>query len=528
MSYSITLTNGIKLFDLSDGVIDTTHASISLVGKNSVNFGQKQNNNLIHMLENFANGVAPSHPLIGQLWYNTANSSLSIYRNDNWDNVPVIAYSSSAPYSPMTANLWFDTTVNQLKIYNGTSFNTIGPEAVAGYATTRMASESVKDVTGGFHPVIKCTISGNIIAVLSSTDFEVSYDNSINGIPRIYSGLTMKSGYSIIGTISNSSKADLLKSSDGTSYRVASITPLGDTLVERDNSGGISANTLTASNLAGNSSLISGSWSVSGSINPQANNSIDLGSTNLRWATVYATISNAGSVATTDLNATGNSTHESLKFKTLSDSLNNKISVIDRDISLSASSDSRLPTQRAIKSYIDSAIASTLATLRTADISLQDQITNLFNVPTGTILHHAGSTAPTGYLIANGSTVSKSTYYNLWIALGGDTTPYGQTSQTFNLPDLRGEFIRGSDLGRGIDINRTIGSSQTSQNLSHSHSSAGGTNFIIYPAVSGQALQEQEQEGGPQSYSSRTPNTNVSGGTEARPRNVALLPIIKT
>ena len=96
------------------------------------------------------------------------------------------------------------------------------------------------------------------------------------------------------------------------------------------------------------------------------------------------------------------------------------------------------------------------------------------------------------------------------------------------MPDLRGEFIRGSDLGRGIDINRTIGSSQTSQNLSHSHSSAGGTNFIIYPAVSGQALQEQEQEGGPQSYSSRTPNTNVSGGTEARPRNVALLPIIKT
>jgi microcystin-dependent protein len=527
MSYKITLTNGTTLFQLADGVVDTSNTSISLVGKNSVNFGEAQNNDFVHILENFANSVAPSNPLTGQLWYNSANNSLSVYSVGLWEPLAVVTYSASTPPSARLGNIWFDTTVNQLKINNGTTFDTIGPEAVAGFAKTRMASESVKDASGISHAVIKCTLNGTVIAVLSADDFDVSYDNSISGIPHVFSGITMNPGYTLKGYASTSSQSNSLLGGNLTSYRSASTLAISNSIVERDSFGGISVNTLTATTLYSSAGKITGVWNVNGTIVPLTDYGASLGSSDLHWSHVYSDIFDAGSVAANSITS-NNATITSLKFTTISDSANNSISVIDKDSTLSAVSDTRLSTQKAIKTYIDSAIASTLSAIQAANFSLQSQINAFVNVPPGTILYHAGTTPPTGYLIANGSTVSKNTYYNLWLALGGEASPYGQTLQTFDLPDLRAEFIRGSDLGRGVDPNRTIGSYQSSQNLSHSHASAGGTNFIIYPAVSGQARQEQEQEGGPQSYSSRTPNTDSSGGTESRPRNIALLPIIKT
>jgi microcystin-dependent protein len=527
MSYKITLTNGTTLFQLADGVVDTSNTSISLVGKNSVNFGEAQNNDFVHILENFANSTAPSNPLTGQLWYNSANNALSVYSVGTWEPLAVVTYSASTPPSARLANLWFDTSVNQLKIHDGTTFNTIGPEAVAGFAKTRTSSESVKDVSGINHAVIKCTLNGTVVSVLSADDFDVSYDNAISGIPHVFSGITMTPGYTLKGYVSTSSQSNALLGSNLTDYRSASTSALINSIVERDSNGSISVNTLTATTLYSSSGKISGVWNVTGSIVPLTNYGADLGSSALRWSSVYSNAFEAGSVAANSVTS-NNATVTTLKFTNLSDNFNNSISVIDKDSALTAVSDTRLTTQKAIKTYVDTAVASALSAIQNASLSLQTQINAFANVPAGTIFYHAGTVAPTGYLVANGSTVSKSTYYNLWVSLGGDSSPYGQTLQTFNLPDLRAEFIRGSDLGRGVDPSRTIGSYQSSQNLSHSHASAGGTNFIIYPAVSGQARQEQEQEGGPQSYSSRTPNTDSSGGSESRPRNIALLPIIKT
>lgn len=518
MSYKITLTNGTTLGQVSDGVVDTTFTSISLIGKNSVNFGQAQNNDFVHILENFANTTAPINPLTGQLWYNTANNSLGIYSVGTWEPLAVVTYSASAPPSARLANLWFDTSVKQLKIHDGMGFNTLGPEAVSGFGKTRMASESVKDVSGINHAVIKCTLNGNIIAVLSSDEFDVSYDNAIDGIPHVFSGITMKSGYTFRGVASTSSQANSLLGTDLTNYRSASTSAIRNSIVERDSYGGIAVSTLTASTLYSSAGKISGVWNVNGSIVPLTDFGASLGSPDLHWSHVYSDTFDSNSVSTNAVTA-NNGTISTLKFTNISDNFNNSISVIDKDSSLAAFSDNRLTTQKAIKSYVDTAVATALATMSNANFTLQTQLNTFTNVPSGTIFYHAGPSAPTGYLTANGSTVSKSTYYNLWLALGGEASPYGQTLQTFNLPDLRGEFIRGLDSGRGVDANRTLGSNQSSQNLAHTHSYTlrnGGNNpwwqYANAATVSGY---ENNQ-------------TGSSGGTEARPRNVALLPIIKT
>jgi phage-related tail fiber protein len=73
----------------------------------------------------------------------------------------------------------------------------------------------------------------------------------------------------------------------------------------------------------------------------------------------------------------------------------------------------------------------------------------------GKISMFARSTAPSGYLKCNGAAISRTTYEALFSAIG-TTFGAGDGSTTFNIPDLRGEFIRGWDDARGVDSGRVV------------------------------------------------------------------------
>lgn len=150
-----------------------------------------------------------------------------------------------------------------------------------------------------------------------------------------------------------------------------------------------------------------------------------------------------------------------------------------------------------------------------------DQSANKFfaegGVPTGTIIYQAGSSAPDGYLKANGAEISRSTYADLFATIG-TTYGTGNGSTTFNLPDLRGEFLRGWDDGRGVDSGRAFGSSQADELKSHTHFSG-----LYGPrGASGDAVTFATFDSG---YPAVT--TGSTGGSETRPRNIALLACIK-
>ena len=81
------------------------------------------------------------------------------------------------------------------------------------------------------------------------------------------------------------------------------------------------------------------------------------------------------------------------------------------------------------------------------------------------------TTAPSGWLACNGSEVSRGTYSALFNTIG-TSSGFGNGSTTFNLPDLRGEFIRGLDDGRGVDAGRSIASSQGDAIKSHNHAAS--------------------------------------------------------
>ncbi|MBL8033901.1 MAG: tail fiber protein [Leptospiraceae bacterium] len=79
-------------------------------------------------------------------------------------------------------------------------------------------------------------------------------------------------------------------------------------------------------------------------------------------------------------------------------------------------------------------------------VNLLDQ-----NGPPGLIVAYGGATAPTGWFICNGTTVSRTTYAALFTAIG-TTFGSGNGTTTFHLPDLRGRFLRGADQGAGVDV----------------------------------------------------------------------------
>lgn len=140
------------------------------------------------------------------------------------------------------------------------------------------------------------------------------------------------------------------------------------------------------------------------------------------------------------------------------------------------------------------------------------------SLPAGSVIYHAANTPPTGFLKADGSAVSRSTYSDLFAAIG-TTYGAGDGSTTFLVPDLRGEFMRGWDDSRGIDSGRSFGSAQADEFASHSHNYTNPTNGSTPTGT-----------GGGSNRSFPTPNggtTTSTGGTETRPRNVALLACIK-
>ena len=73
MAYNINLSNGTALITggLTDGTIDTTNSSLTLVGKNYPGYGVFLNQNMVQLMENFAQSEAPTAPLPGQLGWDS-------------------------------------------------------------------------------------------------------------------------------------------------------------------------------------------------------------------------------------------------------------------------------------------------------------------------------------------------------------------------------------------------------------------------------------------------------------------------
>ena len=187
-------------------------------------------------------------------------------------------------------------------------------------------------------------------------------------------------------------------------------------------------------------------------------------------------------------------------------------------------------------------------------------------VPTGSVFCLAVNTVPTGYVKCNGASYSRTGTYAALFAIIGTT--YGGSGSSFNVPDLRGEFVRGFDDSRNVDSGRNVGTAQGGQNAQHNHpassnasvsdsghfhqsfrsgnqgerqhnSNLNSSNFPSSGTGAGNkneayniVANNAEANVGKTSSATTGLSVNVSTstsneGSEARPRNIAMLYIIK-
>jgi microcystin-dependent protein len=164
----------------------------------------------------------------------------------------------------------------------------------------------------------------------------------------------------------------------------------------------------------------------------------------------------------------------------------------------------------------------------------------------GTIIMHMGdtSTIPPGYLVCDGSAISRAAYQNLFNVLSA-IWGAGDGSTTFNIPDCRGFFPRGQSLGSGSDPDAgtrsgpnssgdSMGTYQSYTYQTHNHGDYGhshpfsaaynqGSQGPYAPAGTGSSIVGNAGLGTGTGYA----NIAYNGGNETRPKNFYALFLIK-
>lgn len=168
-------------------------------------------------------------------------------------------------------------------------------------------------------------------------------------------------------------------------------------------------------------------------------------------------------------------------------------------------------------------------------------------MPSGTVIASFATTTPVGFLYCDGTAVSRTTYSGLFSAIG-TSCGSGDGSTTFNLPDLRGQFLRGQNDSSGTDPDASgrgamasggntgdnVGSTQSDQNASHNHrmfanassSTDGASGNVARTGNAGSSAERYRLAGGATASPTRG-DTSTSGGNESRPTNVNVRYYIK-
>ena len=214
MAYNITQTNGTALISggLADGTIDNTTTSLTLVGKNYPGYGTFLNQNVVRIVENFANGSSPTGPLPGQLWWDTSAKLIKINTatikgsaSQAFKPLATMSASATAPNNPVTGEQWWDTGNLQLKVYNGTSWTTVGPAATSATGNSGAIPDTIVATSpSATYVVLKMYVDNILIALYSK---ESSFTTAVTGFSTIKPGLNLSTDLANNGFQGNATAA---------------------------------------------------------------------------------------------------------------------------------------------------------------------------------------------------------------------------------------------------------------------------------------------------------------------------------
>ena len=300
MSYNLTLTNGTLLEILADGSADTTTTSISLVGKNYAGYGIYLNENFLKLLENFAstatngNPTSPTlaNPLTGQLWWDTTDKVLKAYNGTAWKEIANSSPSTTAPSNPQVGDQWYNTSTNILSVYNSTQWIAIGPAIPPGVAVTTLEANGLYDNISAVHTVGNIMVNNKLAAIISSdtSAFITQTPSLAGGFSSITPGYNIINNL-VVGGVINSGAITSSGNIIASTVNAATIGNTGATLTGSSftASGTIIASTINAATIGNTGAILTGSsFTASGTIIAATVNAATIGNAG---ATLTGTLS---------------------------------------------------------------------------------------------------------------------------------------------------------------------------------------------------------------------------------------------
>ncbi len=198
MAYQVDKFNGTFLTSVEDGTIDST-TDLRFVGKNYAGYGEVQNENFLHLLENFANTTQPPKSILGQIWYDSANKRLKFYNGSQYKVAGGAEVSVTAPSGLAVGEFWWDSTAKQLYTYDGSQFVLVGPEASPDLGTSSVVAQVVKDDLNNSHTILKLLAAGNCVAIINN-DPAFNLSTTVNPIAGFTSPNIIKKGITLAST----------------------------------------------------------------------------------------------------------------------------------------------------------------------------------------------------------------------------------------------------------------------------------------------------------------------------------------
>lgn len=199
--------------EVADETINANAASVALVGRNAVNYGQAIAENFIKLTQNFASAVQPAVPLLGQMWYDAPNGTIKVYDGTRWSIVGGLASDASSPTTTSGAvGVVLPTTVGKVAVSAILAEGKI--VAIISHSAIPRANLPETVTISGVAYEVKPRFAAGLSAGITLADNDYTFDRGIKwGPSRTISLIGDVTGTALIDGSSNKSIAMTLAKS---------------------------------------------------------------------------------------------------------------------------------------------------------------------------------------------------------------------------------------------------------------------------------------------------------------------------